>query len=321
MDPEGESMTNSLGLAIGAPAKSRAHAEANAAADAAAKWLLVGGMVAVLTALLGIFTPNTWPFLLAMTYAVASGVGLAKYRAAPRSGRRFLLVPLTALLLACGPTIFSLHGPSITQVLGTLLGLFVMPLLVDFVLQRVPAAHSYSVVVLTGAACFATSGLGVLIALFLIPAFALTTWFAIARSTAAGQHTASRLVFAASIGFGFAWLGLHLQCTSFQDLPPPDYGHWFVHYPAGSAHYQTLMVAGFPIQLVEGHGGGGGHVYLPWEKGLGVLLANYLICLSAAWLASLWIPARALFTATAAGIAFSIVAGLAGWYRLLWMVD
>tara|TARA_R110002072_G_scaffold87129_2_gene196587 strand:+ start:42415 stop:43353 length:939 start_codon:yes stop_codon:yes gene_type:complete len=312
-------------MTIGARAKNRTQAEAKAAADAAATWLLVGGSVlAVLTALFGSVAPG-FPLLVAVTYAVASGVCLAKHRTAKRWGRRFLLVPLTALLLACVPTIT--HSSASTWIASTLLVLivllvlFVFPVLVDFALQRVPAAHTYSVVVFAGAACFAVSGLDVLISLFLIPIFVVTAGFAIARCAATGQHAAGRLVFAATIGFGVAWLGLHQQTPSIWTLPRPEHAPWFVDYPADAAHYQTLMVAGFPIQRIEGHGGGGAREYLPWQKGLGVLLANYLICTGAAWLAACWIPVRALISATATGIVFSIVAGLTGWWRLLVMLD
>ena len=325
MDLEGESIRNSLGLKVGARATRKAHAAATTAADAAAKWLLGSGLVlAVLAALLGAVAP-TFIFLVAMIYALASGIGLARYRAAPRAGRRLLLMPLTVLLLACWPAIVqSFDSGSITDVArqsSTLLVLFVMPVLIDLALQRAPAAHTYAVVVLAGAACFAASGLDILMAFFLIPAFALTTGFATARCAATGQHTASRLVFAASLGFGFAWLGLHLQCTSWHNLSQSEHAQWFVDYPADAAHYQTLMVAGFPIQMMEGHGGGGAREYLPWDKGLGVLLANYLICLTVAWLGSFAIPARGLIAATSAGIVFAITAGLAGWVRLLWMLD
>lgn len=317
--------SNPFDMTIGARAKIRSQSEANAAADAAAKWVLVGGVVlAVITAMFDSVVPG-FPFLVAVIYAVASGVCLAKHRTAARSGNRFLLVPLTALLLACLPTI--IHSSANTWIASTLfvlimlLVLFVFPILVDHALQRVPAAHTYSVVVLAGAACFAASGLDVFLSLFLIPIFVVTAGFAIARCTATRQHAAARLVFAGSIGFGVAWWGLHLQCTSIQGLSPDECAQWFADYPSNAAHYQTLMIAGFPIQLVEGHGGGGASEYLPWEKGLGALLANYLICTVAALLASCWIPARALIMATAAGIIFSVVAGLAGWWRLLVMLD
>ena len=295
---------------------------ANAAADVAAKWVLVGGVVlAVLTALALFGSGAPGFFLLGqMPYAVASGVCLAKHRAAARSGLRFLLVPLTALLLPCLPILIYSFGATVSYS-GSLLVLFVFPMLVDLALQRVPAALICSVVVLVGAGCFAASGLDVGFASFLMPIFAVTPGFAIARCSAAGQHAAGRLVFAATIGFGVAWLGLRLQCTSIPDIVEwQQWQQWFVDYPADE-HYQTLMVVGFPIQLVEGSGNGGAREYLPWEKGLGVLIANYSICTGAAFLASCWIPARALIRATAAGIVFAVVAGLAGWSRLMWMLD
>ena len=232
-----------------------------------------------------------------------------------------VLAVFTALF--CLPILILSRGATLLVVveLLVLLLLFVFPVLIDIALQRVPAALICSVVVLVGAGCFAASGLDVVLSLFLIPIFVVTAGFAIARCAATGQHAAGRLVFAATIGFGVAWLGLRLQCTSIPDIVEwQQWQQWFVDYPADE-HYQTLMVVGFPIQLVEGSGNGGAREYLPWEKGLGVLIANYSICTGAAFLASCWIPARALIRATAAGIVFAVVAGLAGWSRLMWMLD
>ena len=61
--------------------------------------------------------------------------------------------------------------------------------------------------------------------------------------------------------------------------------------------------------------------YEPGREAYVTLIANYLICSGAALLLSRWIPKRSLIMATSAGIVFSFLGGLTGWWHLVMMLD
>ena len=86
----------------------------------------------------------------------------------------------------------------------------------------------------------------------------------------------------------------------------------------------SLRDPGFPMQGVQGHGGGGAPNYLAAEKGFGVFLGNFLILFPTCWLLLLFVRRKSeAFAANGAwvGTIAGSVASLCGAARLVWMVD
>lgn len=84
----------------------------------------------------------------------------------------------------------------------------------------------------------------------------------------------TRVLLAVTFGFAAAWLGLW-NATEYDFAS--SYREWLDYYGASTEHYDTFVVAGFPLCAVEGHGGGGARKWLPLGKGLAALVSNFVI--------------------------------------------
>jgi hypothetical protein len=119
-----------------------------------------------------------------------------------------------------------------------------------------------------------------------------------------------------------AWSSL---VWSFDSVLGADYhlrlNTWRTEHRVSDAHFATYMVAGWPLQAIEGHGGGGAPEKLLPGKGLGAMHLNFL-----AWLtlgaALAWLLDRRVVS-WVCGLAFlaTPLAVGAGAWRLLLMLD
>jgi hypothetical protein len=167
------------------------------------------------------------------------------------------------------------------------------------------------------AGCFAAAGGGILLTLALMPLVPLVALTAVNDC----RGVPARLVFGATLGFALAWFGLVLNVEHFDWSNRSEYPAWEARYGGNDEEFETMMVAGFPIRGVEGHGGGGAREYLPPGKGLGVLIVNYLLCTAGACVLAFLPARRTLPFLIAAGGAVAFGAGLVGWWQLAVMLD
>ncbi len=166
-------------------------------------------------------------------------------------------------------------------------------------------------------ACFAVSGVNVLLTLALLPMIVL-----LALPTIHGcRGTTARLALATLVGFGVAWLGVAMNVTRFAYGDTASALAWEARFAATDEHFKTLMVTGFPLQGIEGHGEGGARDYLPFQKGLGILVANFVLCVTGAGLLGLLLVRFRQSLAIAIAAAFALVAGGIGAWHLLVMLD
>ena len=91
------------------------------------------------------------------------------------------------------------------------------------------------------------------------------------------------------------------------------YQTWLAEHGASTEHYITLVVTGFPLQSIEGHGTGGAREWLPPGKGLGALVANFLLW-TVAFVALVYaVPKRFLWWLSWPAAALAGVSGIVGW--------
>ncbi len=166
-------------------------------------------------------------------------------------------------------------------------------------------------------ACFAANGISVVLSLLIVPLVVLFALPAIHNCHGA----AARLVVATLIGFAAAWLFVATNETRIDWSDTTAALQWQATYSATDEHYKTLMVTGFPIHGIEGHGGGGAREYLPFEKGLGVLLANFALCVVGAGLLDLFYRRDRHAGAIGIAAAIALVAGVFGCWQLVVMLD
>jgi hypothetical protein len=140
-------------------------------------------------------------------------------------------------------------------------------------------------------------------------------------AVAESSTTMHRCVLAAVIGIGGAWSSVAWNQDSCDRMPPQQWPAWRAERGLSATPYPTLVVGGWPLQGVEGHGLGGAPERLPIGKGLLAMHANVATWFAGAWLVSLAIPAGWL---PVMGL-FSLLAGVAGYFigflRLMWMLD
>lgn len=124
------------------------------------------------------------------------------------------------------------------------------------------------------------------------------------------QRLAAGLFLALSLfWFVQAWTTVQLNSSS---------GWWYLYNRSPAAGtYETGLVAGFPIWGIEGSSGGSFPGYLPWDRGLGVLLLNFAIFAGVAWFLTSWIPRRAL--GWVIGLT-SVTAAAASAFGTVWML-
>ena len=133
-----------------------------------------------------------------------------------------------------------------------------------------------------------------------------------------------RLVAACGLASAVLWISLQIFVDTWRgdfSGPSPDYANWLARYGANTVDYATTVVAGFPIQGVQGQQSAYASGYLTPDKGLFVLVANFAILLGVAVAAMTRVRhARTVFiTAIASGFVAAL-AGVAGLARLgIWL--
>ena len=176
-----------------------------------------------------------------------------------------------------------------------------------------------------GAAVFSFLGAGgdVLLCPPLALAFGFVAGGSLARRTSAPAtaDVHARLVFALAAAFGATWLGVAWNVECFDWGRPQDLPAWRASHGASAWHYETLMVSGFPLQRVEGHGGGGAFEYLPAAKGLWVLVANLGLWTIGFIVVALALPRRLVFHAAWTAVVLAPVCCAVGFERLMYMLD
>ncbi len=146
-------------------------------------------------------------------------------------------------------------------------------------------------------------------------------WIGFVIAVAEESTTMHRCVLAAAIGIGGASSSVAWNQDSCHQVPIPQWSAWRAERGLSESPYPTLVVGGWPLQGVEGHGGGGAPERLPIGKGLLAMHVNVASWFAGAWLLSLAIPAGWL---PVMGL-LSLLAGVAGYFigfaRLMVMLD
>lgn len=143
------------------------------------------------------------------------------------------------------------------------------------------------------------------------------------NSAASRQHT-TRCVAAVLLAATGAWSSLVWSCDSFSltgTVPPSQWTTWRLSHQVSRTHFDTFMVAGWPLQGVEGHGGGGGPEKLLWGKGLGVMHANFLAWLALSSALAWLLERRGVSLLCWLAFLAAPLAVAVGCYRLLGMLD
>ncbi len=115
-------------------------------------------------------------------------------------------------------------------------------------------------------------------------------YFPLALFVAGSSNRKIRVLAGAlSLGMIVTWGGLCSQSNARgSGIWGPELVEWQrahgVAGPHNKLHYDTDVVAGFPFQRIQGHGGGGAPEFLPLSKGLGWFLANLLLSTFVAFL-------------------------------------
>ncbi len=188
----------------------------------------------------------------------------------------------------------------------------------------------YSVLLLTAAGSFLSAAFHILLSFPLVLAFPL---FAAACLVPRGSRFSLppptppdsepwlvRFVIVLGVAFAMTWWGIAWNVDSVS-IPGEDWDLWLEQHGASREYFGTLMVTGFPIQRIEGHGGGGAQEYLPWSKGLWALLANFAIWMGVGiGLAAVATKKAARFIAWST-VAASFAFGIPGFLRLGGMLD
>jgi hypothetical protein len=138
---------------------------------------------------------------------------------------------------------------------------------------------------------------------------------------AAPPVAAVRTTLALAVAFAATWLGVAWNTERADVSQPQRWEAWRTEHGASREHYDTFVVSGFPVQRVEGHGGGGAREHLPASKGLWALLLNFAAWTLASAVAAWRLPARALVPAAWVAVLLAPVAGLAGVHQLMVMLD
>ena len=157
------------------------------------------------------------------------------------------------------------------------------------------------------------------VALFPVAAGVSLAWSGRNHSQSFGSD--ARLILAVSLAFAATWLGLAFNTESFDWSHPQRHEAWRQMHGASTHHYITGMVGGFPLQAIEGHGGGGAPEFLPAGKGLGALVANFWLLIAACSVLSYLVPRRAAMRAAWTVALTAPLCGFLGFRVLLIMLD
>lgn len=173
------------------------------------------------------------------------------------------------------------------------------------------------------ALAFLATGADIRLCLLFLALFPVAAGVSLTRSGCDPSRPfgSARLILAVALAFAATWLGLAFNTESFDLAHPERHEAWLRLHGASNHHYMTLMVAGFPLQAIEGHGGGGAPEFLPAGKGLGVLLANFGLLLAVFSIASHFVPRRAAVGSAWAAALGAPLCGFLGYSVLLFMLD
>jgi hypothetical protein len=269
-----------------------------------------------------------------IAYAGFGGMCLARHLRAPRQVAPFAWTTAAVLALACGAS-FIARGAA--DALFVSVWICLAPCACAFAIgfgfewlvgtARRPAGTDRRAVlaVAIGLACVAANGLSIFLPLLLLPLFGLTAISSLRRC----RPRTSRLLLATTVGLAVTWFGVAFrveQSPAFFRGMPTSYSSgqhesWLASHDASDEHFETMVVAGFPLQRVEGHGSGGAHERLPWTKGLDALLANFGLAAAAGLVLALLVPAQALGVCVAFAVGAAVPGGLLAFDRLMWMLD
>ena len=96
---------------------------------------------------------------------------------------------------------------------------------------------------------------------------------------------------------------------------------WMSDHGFSTERYLTRMVAGFPIQGLQGHGGGGFPGHIPFSKGSWVLLANFGLLLAPAMALAFFVSRRIAWTTAWVVAIAGPLCHWGGWVRYMVMSD
>ena len=170
--------------------------------------------------------------------------------------------------------------------------------------------------VLAGLAAFAAAGVSIHAMWPLAVAFPVVAARALVAST-----TSARASLAVALAFSATSLGIAWNHERFDLRDLQQYGAWLAEHGASRDGYDTLVVTGFPIQAIDGHGGGGAPERLWVGKGLGALLANFAVWFAVFVAASRSLPRRAVVPAAWAAVALAPVTGCVAFSDLMALLD
>lgn len=122
------------------------------------------------------------------------------------------------------------------------------------------------------------------------------------------------------------WIGLRTTTVAYPGHSRIGEGAWLAQArgrlpPEAQGEWYALVVAGFLMRGVQGHGGGGFPDYLPRRQGLHVLWANSFILLAGSCPVVLLVPRKALLGAQLLTLCAALPSVVLGFARLVWMVD
>jgi hypothetical protein len=171
-----------------------------------------------------------------------------------------------------------------------------------------------------------STGFHVALAALPLLAFPVAAGFALTRRLSPALRQSrrhERLVLAVGLAFACTWFGLASRAEYFpgkaRDLG--QYSAWLEQHHASEEIYQTFVVTGFPLQRIEGHGGGGAPDHLPVGKGLGILFANFGLLLAVCSLGIACVPRRLLEGMAWMAVVAAPVSGYFGLHVLMHILD
>ena len=127
------------------------------------------------------------------------------------------------------------------------------------------------------------------------------------------------------LAYSGTWYGLVNQ-ERWEDAEPwefssPEYRLWLEENGASTDDFRTTIVAGFPLQRVEGSVTAAAPARLLPGKGLEVMMANFLLLTAAFVALAIVIPECLLWPIGWAAVALALVTGFLGRVALMWLLD
>lgn len=279
--------------------------------------------LAAAVSLFALFADQDTAWKGAFVYALGAGLVVLLWRHVEvrPSARVLLALPLAVLVIRMWFTIGWRSGQMQLFLLAPLLLYLVVAFSGAFLRVARARATPWWLAVL-GTTAFAAVGVSFALTIPFILAFPVLLALGAIRLERDGSNTNRELhlLLAVATGWTVTWLGVALHVRHW---PQHDVAAWFAwrsEFPNDDP-FQTFMVAGFPLQAIQGHGMGGAQEWLPWHKGLWCLLANFGLCTIAAFVAIFPLPRSLRAFAAYLLVLPAAVAGLTGGWQLLYMLD